>query len=70
MSYKDALNLAKVSVMAAKQQISIASDILDEYSSKEAAGLWSTLNAIDSMLFNIHYYIMDKFEEKDTLNDD
>lgn len=63
MSYKDALNLAKVSVMAAKQQIGIASDILDEYSSEEARGLWSTLNAIDSMLFNLHYYIMDKFAE-------
>lgn len=70
MSYKDALNLAKVSVMAAKQQISIASDILDEYTSENARGLWSTLNAIDNMLFNIHYYIMDKFGEKDTLNND
>lgn len=65
MSYKDALHMAKVSVMAAKQQISIASDLLDEYS-QDSAGLWSTLNSIDSLLFNLHYYIMDKFEENES----
>lgn len=63
MNYKQALEIAKKSVQAARQNLLVASDVLDEFTSEKARGLWGLICALDSTLFHIQYDIIKIFAE-------
>lgn len=63
MNYKQALEIAKKSVQAARQNLSDASNVLDVFRNEKARGLWGLICALDTTLFHIHYDIIETFAE-------